>query len=407
MVNATVGAGVIGLPLALLLAGFINGILLSVLVGLLTFASIYGLILAGQRVGVYKFAAIGEHVMGRFGFHALNLMLFIQTAGSCISYFILVADTIPVLLKLYLPDKYSFLSDRELVTAVIGVFVIFPLNLPRSIGALASWSTVSVMLLPVMIISVLIRAPAYSKVHEAPLSMWGTDPVSAVGIMSFALVCSQVSFNNYLSQRNQSSTAWGCTSGLSTFISWSISILFAIIGYLSFGVDVKSNIFANFPDDDNVINVGRLALGLSMVLTVPMAFYPARDSVQKSLGFETAERQPTTLQHYGVTIVLFVVFLLFGITVRSLGKVYSIVGGLASSYLAYIMPALAYIGAFHPNWLPWNRGKTLSELESRPLLHKDDSIVVPKPKWWLDISSVILLGFGSIVMTFTAFKAFN
>ena len=125
------------------------------------------------------------------------------------------------------------------------------------------------MLLPVMIISVLIRAPAYSKMHDAPLSMWGTDPVSAVGIMSFALVCSQVSFNNYLSQRNQSSTAWGCTSGLSTFLSWSISVIFAVIGYLSFGVDVKSNIFANFPEDDNVINVGRLALGLSMVLTVP------------------------------------------------------------------------------------------------------------------------------------------
>ena len=138
-----------------------------------------------------------------------------------------------------------------------------------------------------------------------------------------------------------------------------------------------------------------------------MAFYPARDAVQKSLGFETADRQPTTLQHYGVTIVLFVVFLLFGITVRSLGKVYSLVGGFASSYLAYIMPALAYIGAFHPNWLPWNKGKTLSQLESSPLLLKDNNIVVPKPKWWLDISSVILLGFGSVVMAFTTIKAFN
>ena len=88
MVNATVGAGVIGLPMALLLAGFVNGIILSVIVGLLTFAAVYGMILAGRRLGVYKFAALGEHVMGRFGFHTLNLMLFIQSAGSCISYFI-------------------------------------------------------------------------------------------------------------------------------------------------------------------------------------------------------------------------------------------------------------------------------------------------------------------------------
>lgn len=146
---------------------------------------------------------------------------------------------------------------------------IFPLNLPRSIGALASWSTFSVLLLPVMILTVLIRAPAYSPQHEAPMDIFGTDPIAAAGIMSFAFVCSQVAFNNFLSQRNQSATAWAATSGLSTLMSWSISITFALIGYLSFGKDVQSNIFSNFPDDDDVINVGRFALGLSMVLTVP------------------------------------------------------------------------------------------------------------------------------------------
>lgn len=52
-------------------------------------------------------------------------------------------------------------------------------------------------------------------------------------------------------------------------MSWSISITFAVIGYLCFGKDVQSNLFANFPVDDHVINVGRLALGLSIVLTVP------------------------------------------------------------------------------------------------------------------------------------------
>ena len=141
-----------------------------------------------------------------------------------------------------------------------------------------------------------------------------------------------------------------------------------------------------------------------------MAFYPARDAVQKSLGFERAEKQPTTVQHYGVTIVLFVIFLVFGITVRSLGKVYSVVGGFASAYLAYIMPALAYIGAFHPNWLPWYRTKIIAQTEGQPLLLKDDDtaiLVLPKRKVWLDISSILLLGFGSVVMVFTAVKAFE
>lgn len=120
-----------------------------------------------------------------------------------------------------------------------------------------------------MIITVLIRAPAYSKEHKAPLLPVGEDPIAAIGVMSFAFVCSQVVFSNYLSQHNQSLPSWGVTSFLSSFMSWAISISFAAIGYLSFGQDVSSNIFSNFPADDNVINVGRLALGVSMVLTVP------------------------------------------------------------------------------------------------------------------------------------------
>lgn len=143
------------------------------------------------------------------------------------------------------------------------------MNLFRSIGALARWSAFSVLMLPIMIISVLIRAPTYAPQHDAPLFQVGKDPVAAMGTMSFAFVCSQVAYSNFLSQKRQDKTGWHYTCTLATTLSWIISVLFASIGYLSFGKDVSSNIFSNFPADDHVINVGRLALGLSMILTVP------------------------------------------------------------------------------------------------------------------------------------------
>lgn len=139
----------------------------------------------------------------------------------------------------------------------------------RSIGSLARWSAFSVFLLPVMIVSVLIRAPMYAPDHEAPILTVGKDPVSTFGTMSFAFVCSQVVFSNYLSQEKQQVSSWSITSFISTLISWGSSMTFAAIGYLSFGSDVSSNIFSNFPKDDPIINIGRFALGLSMVLTVP------------------------------------------------------------------------------------------------------------------------------------------
>ncbi|CAO3614807.1 unnamed protein product [Cunninghamella blakesleeana] len=347
IVNATVGAGVIGLPYALVLAGFTPGIILSIIVAVLTTGAIYSLIVCGRKVEVYSFASLAEYTMGRFGFYALNAMLFIQSAGSVISYIILIADTLPVLASLYIP-QYPILGDRQLLTIFISIFLVFPLNLFRSIGALARWSAFSVFLLPIMVLSVLIRAPAYAGKNDTPIFNLGKDPVAATGIMSFAFVCSQVAFSNYLSQRNQSLKSWSITSGLSSSMSWVISISFAVVGYLSFGVESNSNIFSNFDIDDPVINIGRFSLGVSMILTVPMAFYPARDALQKAIGLESSTRQPSNVEHYTLTVILFIFFLIFGVKLNSLGKVYSIVGGIASSFLAYIIPGYAYLTIFRP-----------------------------------------------------------
>jgi sodium-coupled neutral amino acid transporter 11 len=88
IVNATVGSGIIGLPFALLLAGFTTGIAISAFVSILTFFAIYSLVLTGQKSQIYDFSSLAKLAMGQFGFHMLNLMLFIQSAGSVISYFI-------------------------------------------------------------------------------------------------------------------------------------------------------------------------------------------------------------------------------------------------------------------------------------------------------------------------------
>lgn len=133
-----------------------------------------------------------------------------------------------------------------------------------------------------------------------------------------------------------------------------------------------------------------------------MAFYPARDAVQKSLGFETECRQPTAVEHYGVTTIMFVILLAFGITVHSLGKVYAVVGGLASAYLAFIIPSLSYLRAFRPSWI-----RQTPVDECVPLLQTSYKQQVPKPTWWLDVTSIILLLFGSVIMLFTAISAFK
>ena len=129
---------------------------------------------------------------------------------------------------------------------------------------------ISVLCLPVIILVILIRAPVYiPENYELPITWVGPNVLGALGIIAFAFACPHVAFNNYLSQRNQSSQAWYATTVTATAMSWIVTMVFALVGYLPFGDKVQSNLFLNFAPDDGIINIGRFALGFSMILTIP------------------------------------------------------------------------------------------------------------------------------------------
>jgi sodium-coupled neutral amino acid transporter 11 len=137
---------------------------------------------------------------------------------SLIAQFVIViGDSIPVLFEQYFPD-IPILANRAFVISVISwVFVricssmvsvhvfllrhssnmknslqIFPLHLSRSIGTIANWSIVSVLLLPVILLTVIIRCPAYASQHSSPITVVGPDVFGSLGIMAFAFGCAQV-----------------------------------------------------------------------------------------------------------------------------------------------------------------------------------------------------------------------
>ncbi|KAL9546950.1 hypothetical protein MBANPS3_006407 [Mucor bainieri] len=434
LVNSTVGAGIIGLPFAIHLAGFWTAILLSVFVAIISQLGLHMLVVSGQRSQCFKFAVLMEYVFGKFGYYFLNFLILVQAAGACVSYFILIGDTIPVLLQLYFP-QYPSVTERSFVISLIAILFVFPLNLSRSIGSVARWSILSVLCLPLIIITLLVRAPAYSKSHESPLDWHGPDIFGALGILAFAFACSHVCFSVFLSLKDQTIKSWTITTTLASIMSWVVSISFAVIGYLSFGKDVQPNLFLNFPDDDLVVNIGRFALGFSMILTIPMGFYPTREAVQKLLGFETATRQPSKIQHYVVTVALFVVITALGITVRSLGKVYALIGGFAATFLAYILPAAACLITRRYPAVAGTVTTTIVDDETgikAPLLGKlsatsstasssenilfEEEVVVTEsiilddsiPKFGLlDISAVVLLIWGTVVMVFATSGVFK
>lgn len=175
-----------------------------------------------------------------------------------------------------------------------------------------------------------------------------------------------------------------------------------------------------------------------------MAFYPAREAIQKTLGFETSEKQPNAYQHYGITILISILLTILGIYVRSIGKVYALIGGFAATTLAYIIPAAAYLKtrsiskytqeeskqallqhdnfSNHSGESSGNHSTTSGNVTSTPVStrrgtevaedNEESQIVVEeepvvidlddgKPCWFLDIGAILLIVWGFVVMFFS------
>ncbi|KAI7856727.1 transmembrane amino acid transporter protein-domain-containing protein [Circinella umbellata] len=375
LVNAMMGSGIMGLPLALRLCGLWMGLLCSVVIAILTGIAMQLLVLAGIRCGQYTMADLARvSLLGIWGSHLVNFLLVFHTAGTAVSYYILLGDMLPELFDNY---NITWLADRRVAVVAFGLTCTLPLSLPRSIAPLVKWSTLNVMLLPIVLICVFIRMPVYATTSSS-LFEW-TWPSSTnnlfqgLAILGLSFGCSQNVFGVYLSQRDQQPSQFLLANTSSVLIGYIINLTFAIMGFLCFGDNVKANVLLNFPRDDPTINVVRLLLGIFMIFTIPMSIYPCRESLQKLLGYNVNGRIPTNTEHYVTTIVIFATVLSLGATITELGKVFAVIGGFSTTALGLLLPGAAYTALFLPELIMRDKIKKEDDndalIEELPTMH--------------------------------------
>ncbi|CAO3596331.1 unnamed protein product [Absidia cylindrospora] len=348
LTNAMMGSGIIGLPLALHLCGFWFGLLCSFFIATLTCLAMHLTVQCGIKTNRYSLSGLCEQLVGSNGDKVCNFIIFFHTATTTVSYYIMLGDTLPTLFHYYLP-QLTWLSNRQLVVVAFGLCVSLPISSSRSPAKIAKWSTLSVMLLPLMLLGVILRVPAYApplKDIELEVVPPSITMFKGIAIMGLSFGCSQNIFGIYLSTFDQRQSSWLMISGLGTMISYILNFTFAIMGYICFGKNVQANVLLNFPDDDVAINVVRLILGLFMVLTIPLAMHPCVSSVQTLLGKNVDDRIPTDTEHVVVTGLLFVPILYFGATLTSLGSVFDIIGGFSTMVLGFLLPGAVFMRLF-------------------------------------------------------------
>lgn len=88
LVNAMMGTGIIGLPLALHLCGFWLGLFFSILIAYITCMTMHITILCGIKTQTTSLVSLSQKMIGNTGAQIINFIIFFHTAGTAVSYYI-------------------------------------------------------------------------------------------------------------------------------------------------------------------------------------------------------------------------------------------------------------------------------------------------------------------------------
>lgn len=180
MVNTIVGSGIIGLPFAINSCGFGLGIFFLTFVAWLIYKSVVMLIACGLKTGKLDYEELAEHEFGLFGYLFTLIFMFLFVFGAMVAYFVVIGDTIPVVLQLYYPGLE--ITSRAIIIVLFAVILILPLCLLKDLSSLSKTSALSITCDFVIIFIVLIVGPPVAAQQGIVLTQ------SALGIfISFCI----------------------------------------------------------------------------------------------------------------------------------------------------------------------------------------------------------------------------
>ncbi|KAI9492230.1 transmembrane amino acid transporter protein-domain-containing protein [Zychaea mexicana] len=349
MANSIIGAGIIGLPFSFKEAGFWMGIILLITLTVVVDWTVRLLMYDGKLAGRSTYQDLLEFSFGRAGLIAISIFQFAFGFGGMCAYCVILGDTIPHVIRSLvegiddIPILWIF-ANRRLCIIFFTVFVSYPLSLYRDISKLAKTSGLALIAIGVIIISVIIEGPKMPPdIRGSPeqrFNFSNNEMFQAIAVISFAFVCHHNSFLIFGSLKQPSLNRFATVTHLSMVIAFITCMTLAVSGYVVFTDKTAGNILNNFPSDNTLINVARLAFGLNMFTTIPLEAFVCRE-VLETFFWPAKAFQRT--RHIAITTVLVLVALTVSLLTCNLGIVLELTGGFSATALAFILPPLCYL----------------------------------------------------------------
>uniref|UniRef100_A0A671WPJ8 Solute carrier family 38 member 6 n=1 Tax=Sparus aurata TaxID=8175 RepID=A0A671WPJ8_SPAAU len=333
LMNAIMGSGILGLAYAMASTGIIGFCVLLTAVSSLAAYSIHLLLKLCDQTGERLTTAMA-------------------------SYLFILKSELPAAINSFLnadSTGNAWYEDGRLLLIIVTVGVVLPLSMLPKIGFLGYTSSIASLFVVYFVVVVVVKkwsipCPLPLNISNssdsectAKLFVISRKSAFAIPTMAFSFLCHTAILPIYCELDRPSKKRMQNVTNVSIGLSFLLYVISALFGYLTFYAHVDSELLLGYdtylPRDIMVMTV-RLAILVSVLLTVPLIQFPARKSAMLLLR----EGRPFSwLIHIIVTLTILGVVLMMAIFVPDISNVFGVIGSTTSSSLLFVFPGIFYL----------------------------------------------------------------
>ncbi|XP_040917445.1 probable sodium-coupled neutral amino acid transporter 6 [Toxotes jaculatrix] len=367
LMNAIMGSGILGLAYAMASTGIVGFCILLLLVSSLAAYSIHLLLKLCDQTGINSYEDLGGRALKNPGKFLVGVAILVQNIGAMASYLFILKSELPAAISSLLSPDYTgnaWYNDGKLLLILVTLCVVLPLAILPKIGFLGYTSSLAFFFMLYFAVVVVVKkwsipCPLPHNVTTLPgtfqisnssdsectpkLFVISSKSAYAIPTMAFSFLCHTAILPIYCELERPTKARMQNVTNTSISLSFLLYLISALFGYLTFYAHVDSELLLGYdaymPRDIMVITV-RLAILLSVLLTVPLIHFPARKALILLL---CGGRPFSWLIHIIVTLTILGVVLVLAIFVPDIRNVFGVVGSTTSSCLLFVFPGIFYL----------------------------------------------------------------
>jgi proton-coupled amino acid transporter len=301
----------------------------------------------GIPVQVLHFQRVVEEVLGYGGRVAVLAAVVFTQAGFATAYVIFIADN--------LSDLYPVFDFR-----VYALFQIVPLVLlcwVRKLDWISPFAMGGMLAIALAVFTVVFycineRLSVYGIPSGAVSRMdWSTFPI-AFGIVVYLFEGIGLILPLESKMKNRGHfipVMWAVHLSISTIVA-----AFGLIGYFSFYLCTQGPIIGNLPPEGPLFVLTIWGLNVALTFTYPIQMYPVFEIVDTVLEERLSERV-FVWGSMAARALIVLLSVAVGIAIPDFSLFLSLIGGLGSAQLMFIIPPITYFVAFREELPTWKK----------------------------------------------------